>query len=144
MITVPCILCYVGCQRGDYTCTYEKFPWVSDTMGLFPNDKIYIFIMNFFTAVQFFTFRGYYQKLSTYLSPCVNNTILSFAYVTLVAGPILALFDHYGNDDKDDPNREWRHSFHMTGAKLFTLGHIIYTFTLIHVFSSNKDKFAPF
>lgn len=98
LIVVPAVLCYIGCQRGDYECTFLKFPWVSDTMGIFPNDKIYIFLMNFFTAVQFFVFRGYYFKLQPFVASCTNNLLLTFAYITLVAGPVLALFDHSVDD----------------------------------------------
>ena len=51
LIVIPIILCKQGCERGDYECTIKDFPYVSKTLGVFPNDKTYIFMMNFFTAV---------------------------------------------------------------------------------------------
>ena len=95
LFVIPIILVIVACDRGDYECTFYQFPWVSDTMGLFPNDKIYVFLMNFFTAVQFFTFRAYYNKIKPLTTEFMNNFMLLGGYISLICGPILALFDHY-------------------------------------------------
>ena len=74
------------------------------------------------------------------ISPLFNKILLFFAYLTLIAGPTLALFDH-SDYDKKDPDAVFRHSLHMLGAKVFTLGHIVYTFSVIQVLSNNKEKF---
>lgn len=103
---VPCILLVIGCDRGDFVCTFEHFPWVSDIMGLFPNDKIYVFMMNLFTAVQFFTYRAYYYKIQDLTTPFANNFMLTGGYLTLIFGPLLALFDHFGKEP--DPMADFR------------------------------------
>lgn len=74
---------------------------VSNTMGLYPNDKIYVFVMNLFTAVQFATFRAYYKKMSTIISPQMNNLLFFIGMVTCIAGPVLALFDYTPVDPKE-------------------------------------------
>ena len=51
LIVLPVVLAKQGCERGDYACTLTDFPYVSKTLGVFPNDKTYIFMMQFFTAV---------------------------------------------------------------------------------------------
>jgi hypothetical protein len=49
LIVFPIILVIAGCNAGDYQCTFESFPYVSATMGVFPNNKTYIFFMNLFS-----------------------------------------------------------------------------------------------
>jgi hypothetical protein len=90
------------CDENAYNeeCSLINFPMVSGTLGIFPNDKIYIFLMQFFTAVQFMSFRAYHKKLSTLTSPLINSFLLIVGLTTCISGPILALFDkyHHGND----------------------------------------------
>jgi hypothetical protein len=60
LIIFPILLAIEGCNRGDYECNLIKFPWVSTTLGVYPNDKYYVFMMIFFACVQFNNFRAYY------------------------------------------------------------------------------------
>ena len=71
-------------------------------MGFYPNDKIYVFMMNFFTAVQFFSYRAYYKRIRLLTAPMLSDFMLIGGYLTLIFGPLLALFDHYPHDKGED------------------------------------------
>ena len=77
---------------------------MSHTLGVFPNNKTYVFMMNFYTAVQFVKFRAYYGKLQDLTGPLVNNIMFLLAMVTCVSGPLLALFDRmrHGEDHEGE------------------------------------------
>lgn len=72
LVIVPLVLLKQGCDRGDYECTLVKFPWVSTTMGYYPNDKIYVFLMTLFSGVSFSNYRAYYKRLANVVSPRLN------------------------------------------------------------------------
>ena len=97
LIVIPLILLKQQCENGWHPCTFEDFPCVSNTLGIFPNDKTYIFMMNFWTFVQFCSQRAYFGKLAT-LSPAipekVNKVLYIIGMIANVAGPILVYFDH--------------------------------------------------
>ena len=139
MFVIPVLLCLYGCQIGAYECNFYTFPWVSDVMGDFPNDKTYVFLMNFFTAVQFFTFRAYYGKLKELTSDTVNNLMLFGANVSLICGPILAVFDRYPK--RTDPSLEWASKMHKYGTLFFTLGSLLYILPMVTILNVNKKKF---
>ena len=60
LVIIPIILLKWGCDAKDYQCTFTDFPYVSYVLGIFPNDKTYMFLMQFWTAVQFCVHRAYY------------------------------------------------------------------------------------
>src|SRR5438105_777503 len=74
---------------------------VSHTMGLYPNDKLYVFIMNLFTAVQFANYRAFYKKFNGIISPKKNTAIFIAGLITLITGPALALCDYHPWDEKE-------------------------------------------
>ena len=51
LIIVPVVLLKQQCDNGWHKCEFLDFPSVSNTMGIFPNDKTYIFMMNLWTFV---------------------------------------------------------------------------------------------
>ena len=71
-------------------------------MGVYPNDKIYVFIMNIFSALQFASYRAYYKKLNGFVSPMTNNFLLFSGYVTLISGPVLALYDSVQDTEEEN------------------------------------------
>ena len=141
MIVSTLLLLCVGCNRGDYECTFESMPMVSHTMGIFPNDKIYVFLMNFFTAVNFVSYRHYYQKLAPIVTPQMNNVLLAAGYSTLITGPVLALFDHHCDDDHPCPKDDWGQQMHVNATAAFVVGQVIYLFGMSYIFNSNSQKF---
>lgn len=84
--------------------------------------------MNFFTGVNFFTFRAYYKRFNglTWGYPFLNTLLLCFGFVTCISGPVLALYDYHPwpapatvQDQLEGSSNEI--SMHLLHAKIFTL-----------------------
>jgi len=126
------LLCIQGCGRGDYECSLKQFPYVSTTLGVYPNDKIYVFIMNIFSALNFASYRAYYKKLNGLCSPLLNCFLLISGYVTLISGPVLALFDSV-----QDSHEEM--DIHCKATAIFVIAQVCYLFPLTTVLAANQD-----
>ena len=96
-------------------------------MGFYSNDKIYVFLMNAFTTVQFASYRAYYKRLRTVISPLHNNILFFAGLSTLITGPVLALCDYHPWDPKEqvDPLVT---SLHVNGTALFVIAQVVYLY----------------
>jgi hypothetical protein len=144
LVVLPILLCYQGCNRGDYECTREHFPYVSTTLGVFPNDKIYVFLMQLFTAVQFCTYRAYYSKLSTLTSPLVNSFLFLCGMICCVAGPVLALFDHTTKNNPPTDRDRIGMDIHINATGIFVVCQVLYLFIFVQILNGNQEKFKNF
>ena len=45
LIVIPILYLKMGCDSGQFPCTFTNFPYVSYVMGIFPNEKTYMFLM---------------------------------------------------------------------------------------------------
>ncbi|TNV86768.1 hypothetical protein FGO68_gene16367 [Halteria grandinella] len=124
---------YFSCNdgTGEYVCTYEKFPMISDVIHQEMYDRTFLLITTIFMyGVQQVNIRAYFKKLYGLVSDQRNDTMMVFGIIALVALPMVGIFD----------NKNWIHP-HVICAAAFFLSFTIYGWMLASSLESNKDKF---
>ena len=132
MIILPIYLTYDLCSRGATTCTRVDFPWISYTMGVYPNDKIYTFIFTAWACVMFSVTRAAFNRFLDKISPWANYTLLLFGMVTCFTGPFIACFDEVV--DPSYPDYQVRKDLHKGFTQVFTVFRVLYLFGMTQVF----------
>ena len=74
--------------------------------------------------------RAYYNRLSGFVSPLVNNILLLAALVSFIFGPLIGFFDTYYDLDH-----------HMLATGLFTGGEVVYIYTIMYLICTNREQF---
>ena len=80
--------------------------------------------MQLFTAVNYVAFRAYHKRLSGMVSPMMNTFLLLSGYVSLIAGPVLALYDSEEADENE-------HFIHCQSTTIFVVAQVLYCVTMI-------------
>jgi hypothetical protein len=62
----------------------------------------------------------------------VNGLILLAATASFIFGPLIGYFDCYYDMDH-----------HMLATNIFTIGEIIYVFSVVYLVASNRSQFSP-
>ena len=75
--------------------------------------------MNFFSAVNLMTFRAYYKRLNGVVSLRINTLLLIMGFVSLISGPVLALYDSE-MADKDEE------AIHTNATAIFVVSQALY------------------
>jgi hypothetical protein len=69
-------------------------------MGGPPLNKLYSIMLTIYSCVKQAEARAYHDRLSTFVSPCVNNFLLFPALASFIFGPLIGYWDCYYNMDK--------------------------------------------
>ena len=108
----------------------QNVPEISQIMGVAPRNKLYSIMLAIYSCTKFAEARAYHDKLSTFVSPLVNSFLLVAALVSFISGPMIGYFDCYYDID-----------MHVLSTKIFTVGEILYIFTVVYLISSNRSEF---
>jgi len=126
-------LCYVNytcCVNGDFICTTEKFPTVSDLMGKSPYDKIYCLLMTTYAALKQANFRAHYLRLSGITSDSTNTALLCIGLSSCISGPLIAYFDRYSDVHT-----------HSIVVVFFVIAEVLYFFIYAGILNNHPLKF---
>jgi hypothetical protein len=121
---------FQACYTGEYECSASHLPDISHVMGKPPLNKLYAMMLTFYACVKQANVRAYHQKLTGIASPCTNKSLLYFACMSCIFGPLIGFFDVF----------YWM-IVHCTVTALFTAGEVLYMYTMVGILSTNKDKF---
>lgn len=97
-------------------------------MGVAPRNKLYSIMLTIYSCTKQAEARAYHDKLSTFASPLVNSLILLSAAASFIFGPLIGYFDCYYDMDH-----------HMLATNIFTIGEIIYVFSVVYLVASNRN-----
>jgi hypothetical protein len=118
-------------MAGEFTCTIQKFPDISHVMGVAPLNKLYSIMLTVYSCTKQAEARAYHDRLSGFVSPLMNSFLLLAALASFICGPGIGYFDCYYDMDH-----------HMTFTTIFTVGEIVYMYTLVYLISSNRNQFS--
>jgi len=113
-------------------CTLNNFPDISHLMGAPPLNKLYAIMLTVYSAAKQAEARAYYNKLSTFVRPLVNNFLFIVAVVAMITGPGIGYYDVYFDIDT-----------HCLMTDIFTYSEVIYLYTLCWIMSHNREQFGP-
>jgi hypothetical protein len=99
MASIIAVCGYQACQEGKFECTLQKFPDISHVMGGPPLNKLYSIMLTVYSCTKQAEARAYYNRLSGFVSPLVNNFLLFAATVSFIFGPLIGFFDCYYDMD---------------------------------------------
>ena len=69
----------------------------------------------------------------------MNNFLLICGYATLIAGPLLALFDH--TVKHRTPDEKIGEQVHQYFTNIFVAGQVLYLFIMISIFDNHTEEF---
>jgi hypothetical protein len=101
-------------------------------MGVAPRNKLYSIMLTFYSCTKLAEARAYHDKLSTFASSTVNALLLLFATASFIFGPLIGYWDCYYNMDK-----------HMLATQIFTVGEILYIYTIVYLITTNRNQYNP-
>jgi len=134
MITVISYFGVVACTQdlrfGE--CTLDNFPDISHLLGAAPLNKLYAIMLTVYSATKQAEARAYYDRLSTFVSPLVNNFLFFVAVVAMISGPCIGYWDVYYDIDT-----------HCFVTSVFTYSEVIYLYSLCYIMSKNREQFGP-
>ena len=131
MASVLAFFCYIACFTNKYVCTWKKFPDISHVMGRPPLNQLYSIMLTLYSYTKLAETRVHYDKLVPFAPPFATAILVLSSIVSFVMGPCIGYFDCYFNMQ-----------MHVLSAGYFTLGELIYVFTIVIVVSSNRDRFG--
>ena len=99
-------------------------------MGGPPLNKLYAMMLTAYSMTKQAEARAYHDRLSSFVSPTLNNVLLFFALMSFICGPGIGYFDCYYNMD-----------WHMFFTGWFTAGEIFYVVILVYVIHTNRNQF---
>jgi len=135
MLTVLTYFGYTACNSEDQPfgeCTLHKMPDISHVMGVAPLNKLYAIMLTIYSATKQAEARAYYNYLSTFVSPLVNNFLFFVAVVAMITGPGIGYWDCYFDMDT-----------HCLMAGIFSGAEVIYLYSLCYIMSKNREQFGP-
>jgi len=109
-------------------CSVDNFMDISHLMGNPPLNKLYAIMLTVYSATKQAEARAYYNRLSTFVSPLVNNFLFFAAVVAMIAGPGIGYYDTYFNID-----------MHMHFTTTFVVAEVIYLYTLVYLMDKNHE-----
>jgi hypothetical protein len=140
MIGVPIYILYVNCNTAYYTCSFTSFPDLKTAIGIFPFDKLMVFVFTFYACVMFTFYRAIYNKLRIISIPdFMNIPIFICGFLATISGPLSATFNDAVNMTYQD--KDQRIVLYNFFILLFLFSRIGFIFTLVEVFNRNPDQF---
>jgi hypothetical protein len=130
MASLIAIFGYQACSTGRFQCDIAHFPDISHLMGGPPLNKLYAMMLTAYSMTKQAEARAYHDRLSSFVSPTLNNLLLVFALMSFICGPGIGFFDCYYNMD-----------WHMWFTGWFTFGEIFYVVILVYVIHTNRTQF---
>jgi len=129
MATLIAYFGWVACTEEKFgACSVDNFMDISHLMGNPPLNKLYAIMLTVYSATKQAEARAYYNRLSTFVSPLVNNFLFFAACVAMIAGPGIGYYDTYFNLD-----------MHMTFTTTFTVAECIYVYTLCYLMNKHHE-----
>ena len=120
---------WVACQDLRFgECSMDNFMDISHLMGNPPSNKLYAIMLTVYSATKFYEASAYYNRLSTFVSPLVNNFLFFAACVAMIAAPGIGYYDCYFNMH-----------MHMTFTTTFVIGEILYLYPLCYILHHNRE-----
>ncbi len=130
MASIIAVFAYKACSEGDFPCTGQDFPGVSHIMGVAPLNKLYSIMLAIYSCVKQAEARAYHDRLSSFVSPTLNNFLLLCAAASFIFGPCIGYFDVYYNSH-----------IHGQVTSIFTIGEVLYLAVLVYVMYTNMNQF---
>lgn len=101
---------------GDYVCTFQEWPMVSDVIAQEMYNRIFILLTAIFMfAVQQVNLRAFYKRLFGKISNSRNDWMMNIGIASMVALPMVGIFDEH----------MWK-TLHGLSAGVFFIGFMIY------------------
>ena len=122
--------CYV---TRDYECSSTRLPDISHVMGHPPLNKLYAMMLTFYAMVKQEYVRAYNHRLQGICPKFLQMTLLVYACISCICGPAIGYYDVFYDVDK-----------HCTAAALFTLGEILYMFTMVGILNTHREHFPGY
>ena len=113
-------------------CTLDNFPDISHLMGAPPLNKLYAIMLTVYSAAKQAETRAYYNKLSTFVRPLVNNFLVFVAIVAMITGPAIGYWDCYFDMDT-----------HCLMSGIFSGAEVIYLYSFCYIMTKNREQFGP-
>ena len=126
---------YASCNDGTgrYVCTYERFPMISDVINQEMYNRVFILLTAIFMfGVQQVNIRAYYKQLYGKVSNSTNDTAFWFGFASLVALPMVGIFDE----------SRWS-TLHGISAGIFFIGFMVYGTMVGRSLYKYRDQFPP-
>ena len=128
------VMLYLSCNdgTGDYVCTVDRFPMISDVVAQTMYDRIFLLMTAVFSfGVQQVNIRAYYRKLWGLIPAADNDRLFWIGLASLAALPMVAVFDESWNGP---------HTFFalIVFICFSTYGRVLSNYLLAH-----KDAFSP-
>lgn len=121
-----------ACTDGSFTCSTHDLPDISHVMGRAPYNKLYSIMLTIYSCSKQAEARAYFHRLQPVISPVLNYVMLGAAAVSFLFGPMIGFFDVY----YDKPH-------HMQVVKYFTIGEVVYIYSMLYVVSAYRNNFGP-
>jgi len=130
MVTLISYFGWVACTTDSRfgECSLDKFFSISELMGMPPLNKLYAIMMTVYSATKQAEARAYYNRLSTFVSPLLNNFLFFAACVAMIAGPAIGYYDCYFNGH-----------MHMVCTNTFVIAEVCYLVPLAYIMSTNRE-----
>jgi len=134
VITVTLLLIlYASCNdgTGDYVCTLEKWPMISDVINQEMYNRTFILLTAIFMfGVQQVNLRAFYKLLYGKVSNGRNDTMMWFGIISMVGLPMVGIFDE----------SLWK-TLHGISAGMFFIGFMIYARLLACAMHEVRSQF---
>ena len=130
MASLIAIFGYQACSTGKFQCDIAHFPDISHLMGNPPLNKLYAIMFTIYSWTKQAEARAYHDRLSSFVSPLLNNLLLVPALMSFICGPGIGYFDCYYNMD-----------LHMFFTNWFTTGEIFYVVITVFLIHFNRNQF---
>ena len=102
---------------GDYVCTLEKWPMISDVICQEMYNRIFLLLTTIFMfGIQQANIRAFYKQLYGKISNGRNDTMFWFGFASMVALPMIGIFDE----------KMWK-TMHGISAGVFFICFMIYS-----------------
>ena len=131
MASIIAICGSIACTGGEFGCKLQSWPDISHVMGVAPRNKLYSIMLTIYSCTKQAEARAYHDKLSAIASPLFNNLILLAATASFIFGPLIGYFDCYYDMDR-----------HMLATQIFTIGEVIYVFSVGYLLATNRSNFS--
>jgi len=129
MATVIAYFGWVACTQETFgVCSVDNFMDISHLLGNPPLNKLYSIMLTVYSATKQAEARAYYNRLSTFVSPLVNNFMFFAACVAMIAGPGIGYYDCYFN-----------YHMHMVFTNTFVIAEVCYLVPLAYIMSTNRE-----
>jgi hypothetical protein len=127
------LILYASCNdgTGDYVCTLEKWPMISDVINQEMYNRTFILLTAIFMfGVQQVNLRAFYKLLYGKVSNGRNDTMMWFGIISMVGLPMVGIFDE----------SLWK-TLHGISAGMFFIGFMIYARLLACAMHEVRSQF---